>query len=331
MPEAIGLQVSGTGHSLPARRVDNAYFERTVETSDQWIRERTGIQFRHFAAEGESTLSLSAAAATAALADAGLTPADLDMIIVGTVTPETIMPATACHLQHHLGCRTIAAVDICVACSGFLYGLSMAAGMLRTGQYRHILVVGAETLSRITDMQDRGTCILFGDGAGAAIVTAMPDASGPVLLHHRLGADGGCGHMLTLPAGGSRLPASAMTVNERLHFMQMKGRELFKVAVVRMVDLIQQTLAEAGVSVADLDLVVPHQSNARIIEACRDKLGLPEEKMYVNIDRLGNTSAASVPIALDELRRAGRVRPGSLVLLVAFGAGLTWGTALLRM
>lgn len=331
MPDPIGLRISGTGHCLPARAVPNTFFESILDTSDAWIAERTGIRNRYFVNEQESTATLCEAAARRALDQAGLTPTDLDMILVATVTPEHIMPSTGCVLQTNLGCRQIPAIDMSAACSGFVYAMCFGAAMINTGRYKHILVLGAETLSRIVDMEDRTSCILFGDGAGAAVISAMPDASGPAMLFHELHADGSGGKLLTLPAGGSKLPTSQMTLNERLHFMKMKGRELFKVAVLTMYEAIFKAAEAAGLTMDDIRVIVPHQSNLRIMEATRDRLGIPPEKLYINIDRMGNTSAASIPIALDELRRAGRIRSGDHVMLMAFGAGLTWGTIVLRV
>jgi len=331
MLSPIGLKVSGTGHSLPARAVPNSFFETLLDTSDEWIAERTGIRSRHFSSESETTASLSEAAARQAMEEAGIGPSDLDMILVGTVTPEYIMPSTACVLQTSLGCRPIAAIDMSAACSGFVYAMSFGAAMLRDPSYKHILVIGAETLSRIIDMEDRTSCILFGDGAGAAVISNQPDSKGPALLYHSLHADGSGGKLLTLPAGGSKLPTSQMTLNERLHYMKMRGKELFKVAVLTMHESISRAVDAAGMKIDDIDMIVPHQSNARIIEATRERLGVSADRMYINIDRMGNTSAASIPIAFDELRRAGRIRSGDTVMLMAFGAGLTWGTIILRM
>lgn len=331
MPDPIGLRIVGSGHFLPARIYDNAHFESYLDTSDAWIRERTGIRTRHIAGEGESTATMAVAAARAALDDAKLKPTDLDLIIVATITPEHVFPSTACCVARQLGLTSTPAFDLAATCSGFIYATVTAAHLTRGKTYRTILVIGGETMSRITDYQDRASCILFGDGAGAVVLTALPDATGPALLHHRIHADGHGHESLWVPAGGSCLPASQMTVNEKLHYVKMQGREVFKQAVSTLRQVVESTLSEAGVTSDDVALLISHQSNIRIMEAARAKLGIPLEKMYVNIDRIGNTSAASIPIALDEARRAGRVRSGDLVMFVAFGAGFTWGSMLWRM
>jgi 3-oxoacyl-[acyl-carrier-protein] synthase III len=324
------VEIAGSGVALPARVVTNAEIAARVETSDEWIVQRTGIRARRWSAPGESTLHLATTAARAALDDAHLTPEDIDLIICATITPEHQLPATACLLQAALGCRWIPAFDLAAACSGFVWAFTQACQSLVNGLARNILVVGAECLSTITDPQDRGTCILFGD-AGAAVVLRPASAPGREVLAARWGADGGRGRLIWIPAGGSHMPASEKTLAERLHYMHMHGREVYKFAVTQMQMLIRETCADAGVSIGDLRLVVPHQSNLRIIESAVDKLGIPLERVMINIDRYGNTSAASVGVALHEARLAGRFQAGDLVMLVAFGAGLTWGSVLLRM
>ncbi len=331
MPEALGVRIAGTGSAIPSRVLDNAHFVRYLDTSDEWIRERTGIRERRVVGESESTVTLAVEASRRALEDAGLSAADLDLIVVATITPECPFPATACYVQHALGAREIATYDLHAACTGFIYALVTTIQMLQSGSYRHVLVIGAETLSRITDYEDRTSCILFGDGAGAMVLSPGPRERGPRLLNWHLHSDGSGANMLWVPAGGSRLPTSHMTVNERLHYMKMQGREVYKFAVKKMLEMVEQTLDEVGIRPEQLAMVIPHQSNRRIIESARERLGLTEEKMFINIDRLGNTSAASIPIAFDEVRRSGGIRPGDYVLLVAFGAGLTWASALLEV
>jgi 3-oxoacyl-[acyl-carrier-protein] synthase-3 len=331
MPKPLGVRIAGTGCAVPSRVLDNEYFTNRLDTTDEWIRERTGIQERRVVGADESTATLAIDAARQALSDSGLSGDDLDMIIVATITGECPFPATACFVQTALTKNEIPAFDLSAACSGYIYALVVATNLLQTGVYKNILIIGSETMSRVTDYEDRASCILFGDGAGATVLTAVADTSGPALLYQRMHTDGSGASMLWVPAGGSRLPASRMTVDERLHYLKMQGREVYKFAVKKMLEMIDVTLTAAGITPDDLAMVIPHQSNRRIIESARQRLGLPPEKMYVNIDRLGNTSAASIPIGLDEVRRTGRVRSGDLVLLVAFGAGLTWASALLRI
>lgn len=329
MPK-ISLAIRGTGSAWPDRVMTNADFEKTLDTSDEWIRTRTGIRERRICAPGEDTLTLARTASQRALADAGLSPVDLDMIILATCTPTVPVPATACFLQHELGCRQIPAFDVSAACSGFMYAFVTGTNFLAAGQARNILVVGAETMSAITDFEDRGTCILLGDGAGAAIIGPAQSADSGV-YDTCLGADGSGAQMIWVPAGGSREPATARTVNERLHFLKMRGREVYKFAVTKMQSVIEEALARAGLIPSDLAMVIPHQSNLRIIESATERLGLPPEKVAVNIDRFGNTSAASIPLALDEARRTGRIKAGDWIILAGFGAGLTWGAVLIRL
>lgn len=331
MPEPLGMRISGTGSYLPERILTNKYFEERLDTSDKWIRERTGIIERRTAGEGESTATLAAEAGKAAVADAGISADDLDLIIVATTTPEALLPSTACYVQQAICTRPVAAFDLNAACTGYVYALINATFMLQTGHFRNILVIGAETMTRIVDPEDRATCILFGDGAGATVLTATPDAQGSAVLHFKISAEGSGDNLLFVPAGGSRLPPSRMTIEERLHYVKMAGREVYKAAVKRNFQLVDSTLSEAGVSSKDIALVIPHQSNLRIIESVRQRLGLPEERMFVNIQQYGNTSAASIPIGLNQSLRTGRVKPGDLILLIAFGAGFTWGSALIRL
>ncbi len=324
------IEIVGTGVSFPQRIVPNDELARLVETSNDWIVQRTGIRERRWVGPGETTLSLAAQASRDALAEARLTPRDLDLIVVATVTPEHILPSTACLLQAALGCQWIPAYDLAAACSGFVWAVISAAQYVVNGLGSTVLVVGSETLSTITDMQDRSTCILFGDAAGAAVIRACLDSRRGILAA-RLGADGYRGRLIYVPAGGAAEPASHRTVNERLHYMRMQGREVYKFAVTQMQEVIAETCIDAGISVDDLALVIPHQSNLRIIESACEKAGLPMEKVLVNIDRYGNTSAASVAVGLHEARAGGRIKSGDLVMLVAFGAGLTWGSVLLRV
>jgi 3-oxoacyl-[acyl-carrier-protein] synthase-3 len=324
------VEIIGTGMSVPGHVVTNDDFAARLDTSDEWIQTRTGIRERRIAGPDESTLTFAAEASRAALADAGLSPLEIDLIICGTFTPDHVLPSTACELQAALGCRWVPAFDLAAACSGFVWSLVTGAQHILSGMAEHALIVGAEVLTRMTDMDDRTTAILFGDGAGAAVIRRSR-APGPEILAVNLGADGYRGNLIWIPAGGSKEPASARTINERLNLIRMKGREVYKFAVTQMQELIEQTLTDAGVRAEQVALFVPHQSNLRIIESAIAKLGFPREKVVINIDRYGNTSAASVPLALHEARQAGRIRPGDLVMLVAFGAGLTWGSVLMRM
>lgn len=330
MRVAWPVEIIGTGIGLPVGIVTNADFERRIDTSNDWIVQRTGICERRVANAQESTLSMATAASQAAIADAGLTPRDIDLIIVSTITPEHVLPTTSCELQGVLGCRQIPAFDHVSACTGFVWGFITAAQYIMGGLVNNVLVVGAETMSRITDIEDRSTVVLFGDAAGAAIVrrSTSPERGA---IAAQMGSDGSNPQVLWIPAGGAKEPASARSVGERLHYVRMNGREVFKFAVSKMIHLLEATLADAGLTVNDLDLVVPHQSNRRIIESACSKLHLDVGKVVVNIDRFGNTSAASIPVALHEARQAGRLKPGDLVLFMAFGAGLTWGSLLLRV
>lgn len=324
------MMIRGMGSALPARVVTNADFEKTLDTTDEWIRTRSGIRERRFCGPGENTLTLAATAARGALENAGLTARDLDLIVVATCSPAYTLPATACFLQAELGCRTIPAFDLAAACSGFVYALVTGTCLMQTGGYGNVLVVGAETMSAITDFEDRGTCVLLGDGAGAAIIGPADNATSG-MYDQSLGADGTGAKLIWTPAGGSAEPASAKTVNERLHYMKMKGRDVYKFAVTKMQEVLASAVERAGLTMEQIKLVIPHQSNLRIIESAAEKLGLPESKVAVNIDRYGNTSAASIPLAMEEAWRAGRIGRGDWVLLAGFGGGLTWGAALLKL
>lgn len=320
-------RITGTGSYAPSRIMTNAELERMVATSDEWIRERTGIRERHIAASGEACSDLAVQAGRRALEAAGIAAADLDMILVATCSGDYPLPATACLVQHQLGATKAAACDLSAACCGFVYALSVADAYVRTGM-RHVLVIGSEVMSAITDWTDRNTCILFGDGAGAAVVSASEGERGILSTHLR--SDGSLCELIAVPGGGSRLPPSEKVVAERTNFIKMKGNETFKVAVRTLEEIARETLAANRLTVEDLDLYVPHQANVRILKGVMDRLGLPIEKVMLNLERYGNTSAASIPIALDEAVRAGRVQDGSLVMLGAFGAGLTWASALIR-
>ncbi|MBP7936941.1 MAG: ketoacyl-ACP synthase III [Phycisphaerae bacterium] len=330
MAKRLPFTILGVGHALPGRIMTNADFEKILDTSDEWITTRTGIRERRICAEDENTLTMALQASRAALAAAGCQPKDLDLIILATCTPAYPIPATACFLQHQLGCRHIPAFDLSAACSGFIYAFSTAVGMMTVSPYKRALIIGAETMSRVTDYQDRGTCILLGDGAGAAVLAPADDkVTGVYDLH--LGADGGGAELITVPAGGSWLPSSLRTVEDRLHYLKMNGREVYKFAVTKMQEVIRDAVQRAGIKMNDLALVIPHQSNARIIESAIEKLGLPADKVAVNIDRYGNTSAASIPIALAEAVQDGRIHKGEWLLMAGFGGGLTWGTVLIRL
>ena len=323
-----GAIIAGTGSHLPERRLTNADLSAMVDTNDEWITQRTGIRERRIAADGETTATLAAAAGRKAIADAGLTAADIDLVIVATITPEMGFPSTACFVAADLGMTGTPAFDLAAACSGFIYALETAVSFVKSGRHRNVLVIGAETLSRITDYKDRGSCILFGDGAGAAVVQRSADPAAGV-LYTSTHADGHGWELLHLKPG-SRSPIDEAMLAERGQFIKLKGREVYKFAVHRFEELIHDALRTCELTAADVTLIVPHQSNLRIIDSAMAKLGLPAEKAFVNIDRYGNTSAASIPIALDEARRAGRLPAGSVVLFVAFGAGLTWSNAVVK-
>jgi 3-oxoacyl-[acyl-carrier-protein] synthase-3 len=314
----------GTGSALPERAVSNAELAERVETSDEWIVERTGIRSRHIAGEGETTSSLATAAARAALAAAGLEPADIGLIVLATCTPDQTFPASATIVQDRLGCHGGIAFDVGAVCSGFLYALGVADAMLRSGAAKRALVIGAETMSRILDWEDRTTCVLFGDGAGAVVLEARDVADdGPGILASQLHADGAHNELLYVDGG----PSTTGTVGH----IRMKGREVFRHAVVNLAEVLGEVLAETGHTPDQLDWVVPHQANQRILDATAKKLGLPPEKVVVTVDRHANTSAASVPLALDAAIRDGRIQPGHLVMLEAMGGGFTWGASLLRV
>jgi 3-oxoacyl-[acyl-carrier-protein] synthase-3 len=314
--------------AVPDRVLSNGDLAAIVDTSDEWIRQRTGITERHIAGDGETTFSLSLRASQAALEVADQDPAHLDLIIVATVTPEHAFPSTACLLQSALGAEKAAAFDLSAGCSGFVYALSMAADLLAIGSYECALVIGAETLSHIVDWTDRSTCVLFGDGAGAVVLQANGAEGG--ILSSVLGADGSGAELLILPAGGSARPACAETVANRQHFLRMEGRQVFRFASRIMPEASREVLEQAGLTVEDVTLFVPHQANDRILQAAAKGLGVPEERLFANLNRYGNTSSASIPIALCEAINQGLIKRGDVIVCVGFGAGLTWGATAIR-
>ena len=324
----IRAAIVGTGAYLPEKVVTNADMERMVDTSDEWIVTRTGIRERRIAADGECTSDLGAAAARVALADAGLTADDVTLTICATITPDYFFPSTACMIQHKLGAANTGGFDLSAACAGFVYGVIMGARLIESDPSQTVLVVAAETLTKITDYTDRGSCILFGDGAGAAVLRATDDGRG--IMASEFGIDGSGGDFMKLPAGGSVMPATEETVRGRMHYIKIRGRETFKFAVLKMAELVESTVSGSGLTMEDVKLIVPHQVNLRILQAAADRLKIGMDKVYCNIDRYGNTSAASAAIALDEAVRNGRVERGDTVVLAAFGGGLSWSSALVR-
>ncbi|RNB91932.1 ketoacyl-ACP synthase III [Brevibacillus fluminis] len=327
MAQLRPVGILGTGSYTPERVLTNADLEKMVETNDEWIVTRTGIRERRISSKEQASSDLAYEAAQRALKKANITAEELDMIIVATVTPDMMFPSTACILQDKLGAKKASALDISAACTGFLYGVTTASQFIANGMYRYVLVIGVESLSKITNYEDRNTCVLFGDGAGAAILGPVPEGYG--FKAFDLGADGSGGELLNLPAGGSRLPATAETVEQGLHYMYMAGSEVFKFAVRVMNSATETVLEKAGLEKESIDLLVPHQANLRIIEAALKRFGLSEDKVAINLDRYGNMSSASIPVALDEAVEAGRVKEGDNLVLVGFGGGLTWGAALL--
>ena len=322
-------EVASVGIGVPPDVLTNADLARTLDTSDQWIVERTGIRERRIARPDQSVAMLSQEASESAMRRAGVTAADLDAIVLATASPDRLLPGTACDLQALIGAENAAAFDIGAACPGYVFALAVAEGLIASGQSETVLVVGAEKLSTITDFQDRSTGILFGDGAGASIVRRSSEP-GRGLLATFLKSDGRLAPLLYRPGGGSADPISEKVVCERSHYMKMAGREVFKAAVLAMAEACDAVLRRAGISADEVDLLVPHQANLRIIESTAKHAGIPMSKVMVNVDRYGNTSSASIPLALDQAVAEGRIQPGSVVLLVAFGAGFTWGSAVIR-
>jgi len=325
----LRAKIVGTGAGVPERLLTNADLEKIVETSDEWITSRTGIKERHVVEAGQKFSDLATEAGRNALEAAGVQASDLDMVLVGTVSSDMLFPSTACLVQHNLGASKAAASDLSAACTGFLYGLHLADGLIQSGKAETILLVGGEILSRYVDWTDRSTCVLFGDGAGAVVLRATRGDHG--LLGTAMKSNGAYGDFICMPGGGSSRPANdATSIEERLPFIKMKGNETFKIAVRAMADVSEEVLEEQGFTHDDIQLFIPHQANERIIDAVGKQLKIDTAKVYKNIEHYGNTSAASIPIALDECARGGRVKSGDLVLLTAFGAGLTWGAALMR-
>ncbi len=320
--------IIGTGSCLPDKIVTNQDMEKIVDTTDEWVKTRTGISERRMTDENTATSDLATVAASRALENAGLGPEEIDLILVATVTPDVMFPSTACIVQDNIGAINAAAFDLEVACSGFLYGLAVAENFIKTGYYRNIMVIGAEALTKIIDFTDRNTCVLFGDGAGAAIVSEVPEGYG--ILSTYIGADGKGGKLLTVPAGGSRIPSSVESVLNRLHYVKMDGKEVFKFAVKIMGDAAEKALEKCGLDKEDIDFLIPHQANRRIIDASIKRLKMPNEKVYINLDKYGNMSSASVAVAIDEASRKGLLKDGDTIVLVGFGGGLTWGSAVLK-
>jgi len=328
-PEPVrGATITGTGMYVPEGVLTNADLERMVDTSDEWIRERTGIRERRIAAPEQASSDLALIASQRALESAGLGPGDVDTIIVATTTPDRILPSCACTLQRKLGASRAVAFDMFAACTGFVFGVTIARSLIGSRGADTVLVVGVETLSRIVDYTDRNTCVLFGDGAGAVIM--RPCGEGEGLLAIDISSDGELGGVLEVPAGISANPASAETVAAREHYIRMQGKKLFPLAVRTMEDSTRRCMERAGIGPGDMDMVIAHQANLRIIDAVRERLGLPPEKVPINIDRYGNTSSASIPITIDELVRSGRLKPGDHVGFCAFGGGATWGAGVVR-
>jgi 3-oxoacyl-[acyl-carrier-protein] synthase-3 len=323
------VAIIGTGSYLPEKILTNAELESMVDTTDEWIVTRTGMRERRIAGDDEPTSVMAAGAAKEALASAGVAGEAVDLIIVGTVTPDMPFPSTACLVQNAIGATKALCFDLEAACSGFLYSMEVARGMLLSGLYETALVIGAEKMSSVTDWEDRGTCVLFGDGAGAVVLQRTNETRG--ILSTAIGADGSLSELLMIPAGGSRQPASHDSVDQHLHYMKMAGNNVFKHAVRCMCNAGREALEKAGLTVEDVDWVVPHQANMRIIKAISDRIGIGMDKVVINLDRLGNTTAATVPLALDEAIRDDRIKPGDTVLMIVFGGGLTWGATVLEM
>lgn len=322
------IKIRSMGIYLPEKVLTNLDLEKMVETSDEWITTRTGIKERRIAAGEQVTSDLGVAAARQALDRAGLQPEDIDLILVATNSPDTLFPSTACWIQKKLGTKEMPAFDLQAGCTGVLYGLIVAEGLILSGVCRRVLLIGVDILSKITNWEDRTTCVLFGDGAGAFILEESEDDSG--LLSHFWGADGSLGELLILPGGGTLHPASEQTVKEKMHYIRMKGNDVFKHAVKRMGESIMEALKSAGLDKHQVDFLIPHQANLRIIDAIGERLDLDPEKVVVNVDRYGNMSVATIPVALYELQEEGKLQPGKIVAMVAFGAGFTWASAIYR-
>ncbi len=332
-PVGTGVAIRGTGAYTPEKVLTNDDITHLVDTTDEWIVTRTGIRERRIAAPDETAADMAVRAGARALEKAGLNPADIDLVIVATITPDMPFPSTACLVQDRLGMGPVCAFDVEAACSGFIYITEIATSMLQSGRFHNALVIGTEKLSSILDWNDRSTCVLFGDGAGAAVLSREENGNGDGgrgIIDTRLGADGSASNILYMPGGGCRIPATAASVTAGHHFLKMNGREVFKIAVRIMGQASQDILTDNNLGLGDAALIIPHQANSRIIEMLSERMKLPMDRFHMNLDRLGNTSAASVPLALDEAVEQGKIRPGDYVVLVAFGAGLTWGATLLR-
>lgn len=321
--------IRGLGASVPDKVLTNFDLEKMVETTDEWIRTRTGIETRRIAAKGQSASDIALPACREALKNAGLTPADLDLIIVATITPDMFFPSTACNIQYKLGASKCGAFDVAAACSGFPYALGVANAFIRAGLYKNILVVGTEVLSGFIDWTDRSTCVLFGDGAGAAIVSRS-ESEGHGIINATLGADGSMGDLLKIPGGGSANPPTEETLKNKLHFLQMQGSEVFKVAVRTMDTAVRDLVAQAGLKMDDIRIVIPHQANMRILQAVAERLELTMDRVFINVEKYGNMSSASTVVALYEAEKAGKIKKGDYVVLVAFGGGLTWASTLIK-
>ena len=328
MSQRTPVGIAGTGMCVPDRVVTNHEFEASLDTSDEWIVQRTGIRQRHYVADGETTADLSERAARQALEESGLAPGDIDLVVTGTLTPDFMLPSTSCLLQDRLGLENAGAFDVAAACTGFLSAMSVGEAFISAGRAKRVLCIGAEVLSRYLDMQDRGSCILFGDGAGAAILTPHEECKQGEILKTTLGSDGSGYKFIHMKGGGSALPPTHETVDNGDHFIRLHGREVYRFAVTKMAELMNEITE--GYDPSEVSLVVPHQVNARIIQAALERVGWPEDKVIINIDTYGNTSAATVPIALHEAVKQDRIEKGKLVVFVAFGAGLTWGASLVR-
>lgn len=322
--------IIGTGSYLPDKVLTNADLEKMVDTSDEWIRTRTGIVERRLAEDNVASSDLGVIAANRALENAKLEATAVELIIVATITSDMPFPATACYIQERIGAKKAAALDINAACSGYIYGLEIARQFIATGTYKTILVVAAEVMSRIVDWKDRSTCVLFGDGAGAAVLKRASSKDGKKILGSYLGTDGSAADLLKIPAGGSRLPASHETVEQRLHYLKMSGNEVFKFAVKAMEEVVSELLSREGLKAKDIALLIPHQANLRIIDAVARRLGFSRKKVYINVDRYGNMSSASVAVGLDEVNRHGNLHPGDLAIIATFGSGFTWAACLIE-
>jgi len=320
--------IVGIGFYVPEKIITNFDLEKTLDTSDEWIYTRTGIKERRVVADNQFASDLAAESSLRALKNAGMKPEEVELIVVCTLSPDMFFPSTACIVQSKIGAINSACFDIEAACSGFNYGLCIAESFIKSGQYNNVLLIGTEVFSRILDWQDRSTCVLFGDGAGAVVLREVSNNSG--ILSHYLNADGTGTDLLNLPAGGSRLPASIETVNQRLHYLKMNGREIYKFATKMIPEAVKNSLNKAGLTEKDIDLLIPHQANIRIINTVAEKLKLPMEKVFINIHKYGNTSAASIPIALSEAISENRIKKNDIVVLTSFGAGLTWGASVIR-